>query len=45
MKRINIIILTLMLGASSVLAQPGSVQKVAKSVFTLIFFYMLGGII
>ena len=45
MKRINTIILTLMLGASSVLAQPGSVQKVAKSVFTLTIFFMYGGII
>ena len=45
MKRINIIILTLMLGASSVLAQPGSVQKVAKSVFTLTTFNKDGAII
>ena len=45
MKRINTIILTLMLGASSVLAQPGSVQKVAKSVFTLTTFNKDGAII
>ena len=34
-----------MLGASSVLAQPGSVQKVAKSVFTLTTFNKDGAII
>ena len=45
MKRINTIILTLMLGASSVFAQPGSVQKVAKSVFTLTTFNKDGAII
>ena len=45
MKRINTIVLTLMLGASSVLAQPGSVQKVAKSVFTLTTFNKGGAII
>lgn len=45
MKRINTIILTLMLGESSVYAQPGSVQKVAKSVFTLTTFNKDGAII
>ena len=34
-----------MLGASSVFAQPGSVQKVAKSVFTLTTFNKDGAII
>jgi len=35
----------LMVGASSLLAQPGSVQKTAKSVFTLTTFNKDGGII
>ncbi len=35
----------LMLGASSLLAQPGSVQKAAKSVFTLTTFNKDGNII
>ena len=34
-----------MVGASSLLAQPGSVQKVAKSVFSLTTFNKDGGII
>ena len=34
MKKINMIMMGLMLGASSLYAQPGSVQKLAKSVFT-----------
>ncbi len=34
-----------MVGASSLLAQPGSVQKIAKSVFTLTTFNKDGGII
>ncbi len=45
MKRISIILLGLMLGVSSLFAQPGSVQKVAKSVFTLTTFNKDGGII
>ena len=45
MKRINIIIMALMLGASSLFAQPGPVQKVAKSVFTLTTFDKNGNII
>lgn len=35
----------LMLGASSLYAQPGSVQKLAKSVFTLTTFNQKGDII
>ena len=35
----------LMLGASSLFAQPGSVQKAAKSVFTLTTFNKDGNII
>ena len=35
MKKIKMIMMGLMLGASSLYAQPGSVQKLAKSVFTL----------
>ena len=38
MKKINMIMMGLMLGASSLYAQPGSVQKLAKSVFTLTTF-------
>lgn len=45
MKRISIIIMTLMLCASSLMAQPGPVQKVSKSVFTLTTFNKDGGII
>lgn len=45
MKRISIIIMTLVLGASSLMAQPGPVQKVSKSVFTLTTFNKDGGII
>lgn len=39
------IMMGLMLGASTLFAQPGSVQKVAKSVFTLTTFNKDGGII
>ena len=35
MKKIYMIMVGLMLGASSLFAQPGAVQKSAKSVFTL----------
>ena len=45
MKRISIIIMTLVLCASSLMAQPGPVQKVSKSVFTLTTFNKDGGII
>lgn len=45
MKRISIIFLGMMLGVSSLFAQPGSVQKVAKSVFTLTTFNKDGDII
>lgn len=45
MKRINMIMMGLMLGASSLFAQPGSVQKAAKSVFTLTTFNKDGNII
>lgn len=45
MKRISIIIMTLMLCAASLMAQPGPVQKVSKSVFTLTTFNKDGGII
>ena len=45
MKRISIIIMTLVLCASSLMAQPGPVQKVCKSVFTLTTFNKDGGII
>lgn len=45
MKKINILIIALMLGASSTFAQPGPVQKAAKSVFTLTTFNKDGGII
>lgn len=38
MKRLYIIMLGLILGVSSLMAQPGNVQKVAKSVFTLTTF-------
>lgn len=39
------IMIGLMVGVSSILAQPGPVQKVAKSVFTLTTFNKEGGII
>ena len=45
MKKINMIMMGLMLGASSLYAQPGSVQKLAKSVFTLTTFNQKGDII
>ena len=45
MKRISIIIMTFVLCASSLMAQPGPVQKVSKSVFTLTTFNKDGGII
>ena len=45
MKRISIIIMTLVLCASSLMAQPGPVQKISKSVFTLTTFNKDGGII
>lgn len=45
MKRISIIIMTLVLCASSLMAQTGPVQKVSKSVFTLTTFNKDGGII
>ena len=45
MKRISIIIMTLVLCAASLMAQPGPVQKVSKSVFTLTTFNKDGGII
>lgn len=45
MKKLYITMLGLMVGASSLLAQPGSVQKTAKSVFTLTTFNKDGGII
>ena len=45
MKRISIIFLGLMLGVSTLFAQPGPVQKVAKSVFTLTTFNKDGDII
>lgn len=45
MKKLYMILLGLMLGASTLLAQPGTVQKVAKSVFTLTTFNKDGGII
>ncbi len=45
MKRISIIIMTLVLCATSLMAQPGPVQKVSKSVFTLTTFNKDGGII
>ena len=45
MKKINMILLELMLSVISVSAQPGAVQKVAKSVFTLTTFNKEGGII
>ena len=45
MKRISIIIMTLVLCASSLMAQPCPVQKVSKSVFTLTTFNKDGGII
>lgn len=45
MKKIYMIMLGLMLGASSLFAQPGAVQKSAKSVFTLTTFNKDGNII
>lgn len=45
MKRFNMVIMALMLCASSLFAQPGPVQKVAKSVFTLTTFNKDGNII
>lgn len=45
MKRIYMITMGLMLGASSLFAQPGSVQKAAKSVFSLTTFDKDGNII
>jgi len=45
MKRTYMIMVGLMLGASSLFAQPGSVQKSAKSVFTLTTFDKGGNII
>ncbi len=45
MKKIYMILMGLMIGASSILAQPGSVQKVAKSVFSLTTFDKDGNII
>lgn len=45
MKRISIMFLGMILGVSSLFAQPGSVQKVAKSVFTLTTFNKDGDII
>ena len=45
MKRIYMIMIGLIVGASSILAQPGAVQKTAKSVFTLTTFNKNGDII
>lgn len=45
MKKIYMIIVGLMLGVSSLMAQSGSVQKVAKSVYTLTTFNKDGNII
>ena len=45
MKKIYMIMVGLMLGASSLFAQPGAVQKSAKSVFTLTTFSKDGNII
>ena len=45
MKKLYMIIMGLMLGASSLMAQPGAVQKVAKSVFSLNTFDKNGNII
>lgn len=45
MKKLYITMTGLMIGVSSILAQPSPVQKVAKSVFTLTTFNKEGGII
>ena len=45
MKRIYMILMGLLFGATAILAQPGPVQKTAKSVFTLTTFNKDGGII
>ena len=45
MKKLYMILIGLMVGVSSILAQPGPVQKVAKSVFTLTTFNKDGEII
>ena len=45
MKKLYMIMIGLVLGVTSVLAQPAPVQKVAKSVFTLTTFNKEGGII
>lgn len=45
MKKLYMIMMGLMIGVSSILAQPGPVQKTAKSVFTLTTFNKAGDII
>lgn len=45
MKRLYIIMTAMLLGLTQVMAQPGPVQKMAKSVFTLTTFNKEGNII